>query len=492
MFLGDILVAHKLVTPADVAAAVERQKQEGGRLGDILVAQGKLRAEDLEAIMHGAPTAPRNLAETGLGLQTLLNLMIKAMYAGAADTPSSIGKFLKLASRPVQLLIEQAQQRKLLDVLGAPDGNSEVRYVLGEKGRHWAMDALEQSQYVGPVPVSLVSYIERIQRQRITNERIDRSAIEQAFASLVIPETFVHKIGPAINSGRSILFYGAPGNGKTTIAEKIGGIFEDVIYIPHCFEVEGQIIKVFDPGIHQKVERSTVEGHSRALGLRRDDLDQRWVPCRRPFIVTGGELTLEMLDLSFNAIAKFYEAPLHVKALGGTFVIDDFGRQIVKPEALLNRWIVPLESRIEFLKLHTGKSFSLPFDELVIFSTNLAPRDLMDPAFLRRIPYKLEIAAPDADQYRLIFRGVSRTLGLEAADEVIDYVLDNMRNFGEMALAGYQPKFIVDQVIAACKFEGIQAQYRPEFVDMALANLNPRDPRPVTPPPPMALVRRTG
>jgi hypothetical protein len=493
MFLGDILVAHRLVTQADVKAAIEYQKREGGRIGDILVAQGKLRAEDLEAIMNGAPTAPRNLAETGLGLQTLLSLMIKAMYAGACDTPSSIAKYLKLADRPVQLLIEQAQQRKLLDILGATDGQAEVRYVLGEKGRRWAMDALEQNQYVGPVPVSLANYIDRIQRQRITNERIDRASIEQAFANLVIAETFIHQIGPAINSGRSMLLYGAPGNGKTTIAEKIGSIFEDVIYIPHCFEVEGQIIKVFDPGIHQKVERTTAEGHSRALGLRREDLDQRWVPCRRPFIVTGGELTLEMLDLSFNSLAKFYEAPLHVKALGGTFVIDDFGRQLVKPEALLNRWIVPLESRVEYLKLHTGKSFSLPFDELVIFSTNLAPRDLMDPAFLRRIPYKLEITAPSVDEYRLIFRGVSRALGLEAADEVIDYVIENMRRFGEMALAGYQPKFIVDQVIAACKFEGIPAQYRPEFVDMALANLNPRDPRPVTPPPaPVALVRRTG
>jgi hypothetical protein len=447
--------------------------------------------------MHGAPTAPRTLAETGLALPTLLNLMIKAMYSGACETPSQIGKFLKLPSRPVQLLIEQAQQRKLLDVLGAHDGVSEVRYALGEKGKHWAIDALEQSQYIGPVPVSLASYIDRIQRQRITNERVDRGAIEHAFGNLVISDEFIHMIGPAINSGRSMLLYGAPGNGKTTIAERIGGIFSDIIYIPYCFEVEGQIIKVFDPGIHQRVERSTAEGHSRSLGLRRDELDLRWVPCRRPFIVTGGELTLEMLDLSFNALAKFYEAPLHVKALGGTFVIDDFGRQLVKPEELLNRWIVPLESRVEHLKLHTGKSFQIPFDELVIFSTNLAPKDLMDPAFLRRIPYKLEIGTPSPEDYRLIFRAISRAMQLEAADEVIDYVLMKLRSLGNVPLASYQPKFIVDQVVAACKFEGIDPQYRPEFVDMALANLHPKDPKPATPPPavpqqPMALVRRTG
>lgn len=476
MFLGDILVAHKLVTPDDVAAALERQKTEGGRLGDILVAQGKLKAEDLENVMHGAPQAPRTLAETGLGLQSLLNLMVKAMYAGAAETPSGLANFLKLPHRCVQLLIEQAQERKLLDTLGAAGGAalSEVRYALGDKGRRWALDALGQNQYIGPVPVSLDTYTDRIRRQRITNERVDRPTIERAFAKMIVSPAFVQQIGPAINSGRSILLYGAPGNGKTSIAETIGGVFSNIIYIPHCFEVEGQIIKVFDPGIHQPVE-STAED-SRSTALRREDFDRRWVPCNRPFIVTGGELTLEMLDLSFNALAKFYEAPLHVKALGGTFVIDDFGRQIVKPEALLNRWIVPLESRTEYLKLHTGKSFSLPFDELVIFSTNLAPRDLMDPAFLRRIPYKLEIAAPDRDAYRRIFRAVSRGLGLEAADEVIDYVISKLREHGEFPLAGYQPKFIVDQVIAACKFEGIPAQYRREFVDMALDNLHTREP----------------
>jgi len=483
LFIGDILVAHKLVTPTDVAAALERQRSAGGRLGDILVALGKLKLEDLEMVMHGAPPAPRTLAETGLGLPTLLNLMIKAMYSGAAETPTMISNFLKLPSRPTQMLIEQAQERKLLDVLGAASDSltlSELRYSLTEKGRRWALDAMAQNHYIGPAPVSLPAFIDRIDRQRISNERVDRGAIEHVFANMVISESFVHQIGPAINSGRSILLYGAPGNGKTSIAERVGGIFNDVIYVPHCFEVEGQIIKVFDPGIHRPVE-STSSGFSKRVGLRREDLDRRWTPCARPFIATGGELTLEMLDLSFNAHAKFYEAPLHIKALGGTFVIDDFGRQIVSPEQLLNRWIVPLESRVEYLKLHTGKSFALPFDELVIFSTNMSPKDLMDPAFLRRIPYKLEIAAPSVQEYRHIFRTVSKRLGLEAADDVIDYVIAALNAHGQFPLAGYQPKFIVDQVLAACKFEGIAPQYRPALVDMALANLHTKDTADVVP-----------
>jgi hypothetical protein len=491
MFIGDILIANKLVTRADVLAAIEYQEAAGGRLGDILVAQGKLRPEDLEAVMLGAPPAPRTLAEIGLGLHTLLTLMTKAMYSGAVETPSMIANFLKLPQRTVQLLIEQAQERKLLDVLGAADGSlgiSELRYALAEKGRRWAVDALAQNQYIGPAPVSLASYVDRIQRQRITNERIDCGAIQHAFSSMVVPETFPDQVGPAINSARSILLYGAPGNGKTTIAEKIGGLFTDVIYIPYCFEVEGQIIKVFDPGLHKQVERGAA---SSATAFRRDDFDRRWVPCRRPFIMTGGELTLEMLDLSFNPLAKFYEAPLHVKALGGTFVIDDFGRQLVSPEALLNRWIVPLESRVEYLKLHTGKSFSIPFDELIIFSTNLSPRDLMDPAFLRRIPYKMEVAAPSPDEYRRIFRMVSRMLGLEASDQIIDYVMAALRKHGNLPLSSYQPKFIVDQILSACKFKGIPAQYRPEFIAMALGNLHTNDPPPSAEPrkPATAMVR---
>jgi hypothetical protein len=476
MFVGDVLVAHGLVTHADIAAALERQKVEGGRLGDNLVALGKLKPEDLESVMHQAPPAPRTLVETGLAVADLLNLTIKAMYSGGAETPSSMAEIIKLPFRLVQLIIEQAQDRKLLDVLGAA-GNyamAELRYSLTEKGKQWALDALTQNQYVGPAPVSLSAYTERIHRQRITNERVDRQALATAFANMVVSETFVQQLGPAINSGRSILLYGPPGNGKTSVAEKVGSIFNDVIYIPYCFEVEGQIIKVFDPGIHKRADQKPASS-LKASSVRREDFDRRWVACKRPFIVTGGELTLDMLDLSFNSLAKFYEAPLHIKALSGIFVIDDFGRQIVKPEALLNRWIVPLESRVEYLKLHTGKSFSLPFDELVVFSTNLAPKDLMDPAFLRRIPYKLAIGAPTREEYRRIFHMISKALGLETSDQIVDFVIAELRERNDFPLASYQPRFILEQVRAACKFEGIPPRLTRELVAMALANLYTQD-----------------
>ena len=474
MFIGDILLAQGLVTRADIAAALERQKLQGGRLGDNLVALGKLKASDLEAVIHGAPPAPQNIADTGIGLLELLNLMMKAMYSASAETPSKIAGVLKLTHRTTQALIEQAQERKLLSVLGstAMHSLSELRFALTEKGKQWAQDAMALNQYIGPAPVSLAAYSERIMRQRITNERVDRAAIDRAFENLVVAKDIIRQLGPAINSGRSILLYGPPGNGKTSIAERVNRVFTDMIYIPYCIDVEGQIIKIFDAGFHKPAQRN--ESPNKGIAVRREEFDQRWVACQRPFVVTGGELTLEMLDLSFNTQSKFYEAPLHVKAFGGTFVIDDFGRQLVSPEALLNRWISPLESRTEGLKLHTGKAFTLPFDELVIFSTNLSPRDLMDPAFLRRIPYKLEVRGPDRQQFREIFRSAAARAGMEVPDAIVDRVIASLIAEPD-GLAGFQPKFIIDQVAAICKFEGIPPQFREEFVEMALHNLSVRD-----------------
>jgi hypothetical protein len=473
MRIGDVLIAQGLLTSEDVDAALELQRRQGGTTGDCLVQLGKVSAEDIERAMRAPPKAPRSIAETGLSTSSVLNLMTKAIMATGEVTASFIGATLKLTSGVVRELIEEANKRRLLEALGSTvieGGAPEVRYALTTAGLQWARQALEQNEYVGPAPVTLDAFREQIGRQRIAHERVSRAMVERAFSGLLISEALLREVGPAVNSGRSILLYGPPGNGKTSIGERVGRLFKSVVFLPCCIEVEGQIIRFFDPVVH-----APVETQGGANNLRRDDLDPRWVACWRPFVVAGGELTIEMLDLTYNEQAKFYEAPLHIKALCGVFLIDDFGRQRVSPEQLLNRWIVPMESRVEYLKLHTGKTFQLPFDELVIFSTNLSPAGLMDPAFLRRIPYKIEIDGPSRENYRRIFAGVCEKSGVEIIPGVIDDVIAELQVRNDFPLASFQPKFIIDQVLAASKFDGVPPTLSPDYVNLALRNLHTRD-----------------
>ena len=245
------------------------------------------------------------------------------------------------------------------------------------------------------------------------------------------------------------------------------GTDSGIIYVPHCVEIGGEIMKVFDPTVHRVVDDAPA--NSGPSSLRRSRLDPRWVACQRPMVVTGGELTIEMLDLKFNPIAKFYEAPLHIKALNGTFLIDDFGRQRAKPEDILNRWIVPLNSRVDYLNLHTGKTAMIPFDEIVIFSTNLHPNDLMDPAFQRRISYKLETVEPPDDLFREVFWNMATKNGLMLTEELFDRVVHGIRA-NNAPLAYFQPKFIIEQVLASCKFEGVTPRLTVDNIDDALAN----------------------
>ncbi|MBT3907580.1 MAG: AAA family ATPase [Rhodospirillaceae bacterium] len=423
-----------------------------------------------------APPRPADINATGLDLAFIINLIAKGMYLENLEEASQITQAIKLSTNIVNGVTQEMLDRKLIHAAGSTGVGalSSIRYQLTREGQQVALDACNQNQYFGPAPVTLEDFQARVLAQKIAGEWVSKENIAEAFADIIVPENFVKRLGPAINSGHSILIYGPAGNGKTTVAEKVAAIFESVVYIPHCIEIEGNIIKVFDPAVHKAVGQAEKVESSRP-SLRRERSDQRWVACQRPVVVTGGELTMEMLDLKFNEFAKFYEAPLHMKALNGTFIIDDFGRQRVSPEEILNRWIVPLQTRIDNLTLHSGKAFTIPFDELLIFSTNLAPEDLMDPAFLRRIPYKLETYEPSKDAFRQIFTAVAAKQGLQLTDEIFDYVVRELQETVKKPLACYQPKFIVDQVIAACKYEGIAPIITEAFVADAMSNLYVHD-----------------
>src|SRR5215472_14642890 len=474
MSLGGLLVGRGLVTLDDIDAALERQRAEGGRLGDNLIALGLLTAEELMSVINSTPPIPTAISETGISQRSLLNLLLKFMHLETCETVPELADRMKLPRGVVQQLLDDAAQQRLLQALGSVRGGiaPSIRYSLSDQGRAAAKDALEQNLYLGPAPVSLVAYQEQIQRQRISNEMLDADTLRKSFAGLVVPEHYLRKLLPAINAGRTVLLFGPPGNGKTTLATRIATLFRDVVYVPYAVEVAGQIIKIFDEGLHKplvsEADTATLLGKG---GLQRERFDERWVACGRPVAIAGGELTLEMLDLQHNPDTKFYDAPLHIKALNGMLLVDDFGRQKFDPNELLNRWIVPMENQIDFLKLNTGMSFSLPFDELLVFSTNLQPSDLMDPAFLRRIPYKIKLSAPSRAEYRQIFDNIARGFGLQLIDEVFDFVVERLTVAGQFGLAYYQPKFICEQVVETSRCFNLRPRLTKELAAEALANL---------------------
>jgi hypothetical protein len=472
--LGDLLIEAGLVTPEHVFAALDRMVVQGGRLGDNLVALGVIDRKLLDAFIHRLPIEPLDIPSSGIDELELMSLLLKLIYMNRLETCREFIDAIKLAYPIVAELTRMAIDRKLLRILGSHTDNPlDMGYAFTDEGKRWTLDALDQLRYVGPAPVAIEEFNYRVNLQKLTNELISFDRIRKGLGELTFDDSMIEQCGPGVNSGRAMLLYGPPGNGKTSVAHALGSVYNDVIYVPYAISVEGQIIRFFDPSIHVPIRRAD-EGNHEDISIsfvRSQELDQRWVPCRRPFVVVGGELTLDMLELRYDETGHFYEAPLHVKSLGGTFVIDDFGRQLVSPTHLLNRWIVPLENRVDYMKLHTGKSFSIPFEELVVFSTNLEPEDLMDTAFLRRLPYKIEVGAPTLENYKRIFQKECTRQGLQLSDQVFETIVYKLQHEKELDLAGFQPRFIVDQVVATCRFMGQAPHFEPRFIEYALNNL---------------------
>lgn len=472
MSLAEVIVGRRLATVADIGAAIERQRREGGRLGDNLIALGLLTADQFAAVAGSGPPLPTTTAETGIAQRNLLNLVLKFMLLESCETTWDMAERIKLPPRIVQELFDEAMNQRYAQTHGTADGLAlSTRYILTDIGRDAAKDALEQSLYLGPAPVALADYQAQLAKQPIKNEALDGEALRKCFEGLVVPDHYLRRILPAINAGRTVLLFGPPGNGKTTMATRIATAFKDVVFIPYAIEVGGQIIKVFDHTMHKPaVSAADAEALAQQATLHREGFDERWVACTRPVAVAGGEMTLDMCDLQYSPDNKFYDAPLHVKALNGMLLIDDFGRQKFSANELLNRWIVPMESQVDFFKLNTGATFSLPFDELLIFSTNLQPGDLVDPAFLRRIPYKIRLFSPTREEFRRIFDAVAKASGIELPDEVFDYIVDTLRR-GNFELAYYQPKFICNQAVETCNAFNLPRALTRELATEALANL---------------------
>jgi hypothetical protein len=474
--LGDLLIQAELVSLEQVTEALDLQAQLGGRLGDRLVAAGSISQESLDSFIHRMPAEPADLAAVKIDATELLGLLMKLIYVEHLETLRQFGNAIKLPYNIVLKLVEMAIDRQLMQALGSRDPTNprDVSYTVTDTGRRWVLDALEQSRYAGPAPVTLSEFTAQVNLQKVTNERITYDLIQKSIGDLTFEDSIIEQSGPALNSGRAILLYGAPGNGKTSVAMCLANVFTDVIYIPYAVDIEGQIMRVFDPSYHIPLSPAAPSQTDKLSFVRTEEFDARWVPCRRPFVLTGGELTLEMLDLRYDPAVNFYEAPLHVKALGGCFLLDDFGRQLVSPTNLLNRWIVPLENRFDYLKLHTGKTFTIPFEELVIFSTNLEPEDLMDPAFLRRLPYKIEVAGPSLKLFKRIFDKECARQGMPLAENSIDLIVEKITKEKGLELAAYQPRFIVDQVAATCRFMNQQPHFEPRYIEYAINNLKVR------------------
>ncbi len=474
MLLGDLLVAHGVLTHNEVQQAIDRQRSHGGMLGENLVALGHISQDKLSQFLDFFPDEPATLADTGLSQTFLLGLAMKVLYVRALDTASKLAEAICLPVKLANDLIDIARERKLAEVLGTVGSSmlSELRFTLTGKGKEWAVEALEQSHYAGPTPVSLSAFYHQMQLQTIRNERISYDQFVRRLQHLVLPPSLIREFGPAVNSGRAILIYGPPGNGKTSIAEAIGKTFQGVVHIPHAVEVDGQVIKVFDPTVHEPIDKRT-NGNGLRLATRAQEkaVDQRWIACHRPVIIAGGELTLAMLDLGFNPFAKFYEAPLQIKAMNGVFIIDDFGRQAVEPKDILNRWILPLQNHVDYLALNTGKKFQVPFDSLLIFSTNLQPADLMDEAFLRRIPYKIMMARPSVEDYCEILRRVCRNYKLELPDGIAEYLINDYYRKYNLPLSANHPKFLIDCIVDYYRYLDQPPRIGEDMIVFALRNL---------------------
>jgi hypothetical protein len=418
-----------------------------------------------------APQQPKSLADTGLNTVMLRDILLKTMFRQNLTEVTALSRVLCLPIPVTQELVDLARTQRLVEATGTMSATAgkEMGYQLSDAGKARALDALSQSEYFGAMPVPLDRYGEQMKRQSIRNISMTRDRLLSAMGHLILPPALIDHLGPAVGSGRSILMYGPPGNGKSSISNGIRDALGDTIYIPRAVEYQGQVISVYDPIVHTLAPEPEDDPNSIRRTAAR--YDRRYVYCERPTVITGGELSLEMLDLVYNPTSRTYQAPLQMKSSGGVFIVDDLGRQKEPPQAIVNRWIVPLEESRDILALQSGEKFEVPFDTLVIFSTNFHPNKIFDKAALRRIFFKIKIDGPSQEDYLKIFAMVARKRKMPLDETALVHLIKVKYPTIDNVFANYQPIFLIDQMISICNFEGIPYQMTPELIDRAWANM---------------------
>jgi predicted ATPase with chaperone activity len=400
--------------------------------------------------LAGPTIKPQSMADLDIRQTVLEDLALKILYLSGSLSIFELAEKTRLSFEVANELFFRLRAEHYCQVTGM-EGNI-PHIAITSQGRNRGMELLAQSQYAGVAPVSLQSYVDQARRQSVRNATVRPPDVERAFAHLVIDQKILRQFGTALNSGSAIFLYGPPGTGKTTMAAALSRVLaEDAVWIPHAVEIDGQIITVYDPAVHRHAQQAQPENR-----------DERWVLCYRPAVMVGGELTVEMLDLEFNPLTKFYVGPVQMKANNGVLIIDDFGRQRLRPEELLNRWVVPLDRRIDFLTLAGGKKIEIPFEMLVVFASNIDPYALVDQAFLRRIQTKIKIGTVSDDHFREIFRRYASETNVEGEAEICNELIAYIRDSLKQELRSCQPRDIVNQVIWNAKYEG-----KKPFIDSA-------------------------